>query len=294
MLSDRSSPPDLLDERDSLHVLSPHSTLPSAEPMNAVTSYPLFNLQDPSTTLLLSSVRDHPIRLNSALISDLVGSYPLINPTTEAFISPHSLLFSRDGAKFIAGSDTQLSVFDLSRPGQGPVSRFQTGSRRNRGLALSGMSMKGIVSALTVDQGSQVLAAGTYTRHVGLYDSAGQGECVGIFCVAGTEADGCIGGQGVTQVIWSPCGRYLYIVERKSDGAMIYDIRQTGQLLGWLEGRMAMTNQRLGVDVTPTANNGGHEVWAGGTDSVIRVWENPHMVEGGQKAVFQWRGHDGE
>jgi len=28
---------------------------------------------------------------------------------------------------------------------------------------------------------------------------------------------------------------------------MIYDIRKTGQLLSWLEGRKGMTSQRLGV-----------------------------------------------
>ncbi len=155
------------------------------------------------------------------------------------------------------------------------------------------MSMRGIVSALAIESGSAVLAAGTFSRNIGLYGSEGQGDCVGVFSVEGTEADELISGRGVTQVIWSPCGRYLYIVERKSDGAMIYDIRKTGQLLGWLEGRKAMTNQRLAVSIVSTTEEryDGYEVWAGGTDGRIRAWRNPHSSEGPQQPDSEWEGH---
>jgi telomerase Cajal body protein 1 len=112
-----------------------------------------------------------------------------------------------------------------------------------------------------------------------------------VFTVEGTEADKQIRGRGLTQVIWSPCGRYLYIVERKSNGVMIYDIRQTGQLVSWLEGRRALTNQRLGVDLI--AVDEGHEVWAGGTDGMVRVWKNAHQREGGVEAELEWSAHDG-
>ena len=98
----------------------------------------------------------------------------------------------------------------------------------------------------------------------------------------------------MTQVIWSPCGRYLYIVERKSEGAMIYDIRKTGQLLGWLEGRKAMTNQRLGVHIASNSRTAGQEVWAGSTDGKMRAWGNPHEGEGAQRPTFEWHGHNGD
>jgi telomerase Cajal body protein 1 len=286
-------PPDLLDERRDPHELTAYSTLPAAEPVNAVVTYPRFDLQDPSTTLILSSQRDHPIRLNSALAPQLVASYPLINPTTEAFVSPHALLFTADGSRFLAGSESLLSIFDISRPGEGPVGCLRTGRKRGSSLAVPGMSMTGILSALAIEQQSGILAAGTFNRHVGLYDSGGQGDCVGVFCVEGTEADLQIGGSGVTQVIWSPCGRYLYIVERKSEGVMIYDIRKTGQLLGWLEGRKALTNQRLGVHMSSLSGAAGQEVWAGGIDGMIRAWRNPHEGEGAQRASFELHGHNG-
>jgi WD40 repeat protein len=286
-------PQDLLDERRDPHKLTAYSTLPAAEPINALAIYPMFDLQDPCTTLVLSSQRDHPIRLNSALALPLVASYPLVNPTTESFVSPHALLFTADGSRFLAGSESLLSIFDIARPGEGPVSCFRTGRKRGSSLAVSGMNMTGILSALAIEQQSGILATGTFNRHVGVYDSGGQGDCIGVFCVEGTEADLQIGGSGVTQVIWSPCGRYLYIVERKSDGVMIYDIRKTGQLLGWLEERKALTNQRLGVHISSLSEATSQEVWAGGTDGMIRAWRNPHEGEGAQKASFELHGHHG-
>ena len=235
-------------------------------------------------------MRDHPIRLNSALTSHTVGTYPLVNPTTEAHVSPHSLLFSKRGTHFTAGSDSLVSVFDLSRPGDGPVSSVRTGMRKSGGVASSGMSMRGIVSALAVDEGSGILAAGTFTRKVGLYVAEGQGECCGVFHVHGTDADELIGGSGITQLIWSPCGRYLYIAERNSDGVLLYDIRKTGQLLSWVQGRNARTNQRLGVDLM-SDQDGNYEIWAGGVDGRIRMWRNAHQTEGVQTSDWEQMAH---
>ena len=279
-------PRDLLEDDKQPHNLMPFSSITSSEPVKAYTCYTGYNLADPSTTLVLSSQRDHPTRLSNALDGSRVASYPLINPTTEAYISPYSLLFSRAGTNFVTGSDSLISVFDVSRVGEGPTSYLPTSPKRSSG----GMGMKGIISALDIDESSDVLAAGTFSRHVGLYDSGGQGECVGVFCVQGTDADKQIGGAGITQLKWSSDGRYLYISERKSNGVMMYDIRKTGQLLGWLMGRTAVTNQRLGVDVV--ASQDSTTVWAGSSDGYIRRWLNPHEYEGAIEFDLEWRGHD--
>lgn len=258
-------------------------------------TYPFFNLTDPSTALVLSSMRDHPIRLNSALTGHMGASYPLVNPMTEVYISPHSLIFNGQGDRFIAGSDSLISVFDVSRPGQEPVSSIPTGPKRRKSIDYSGaVNMRGIVSALALDASSGVLAAGTFSRHVGLYDALGQGDCLGVFSVKGTDADACIGGGGITQVSWSPCKRYLYITERKSDGVVLYDIRKTGQLLAWLEGRNARTNQRMSVDIVLSDDQGGHEVWAGGIDGLFRMWKNAYEYEGPVSPAFEYKGHDGK
>lgn len=188
-----------------------------------------------------------------------------------------------------------LAIFDVSRPGQGPLSLFPTAPSKKASKTDSFIGMKGIVSALCIEQASNILAAGTFSRHIGLYNAAGQGECLGTFRLDGNEADHRIGGRGITQLIWSPCGRYLYVVERQSRGLMVYDIRKTGQLLSWAEGRKAETHQRLGVDLSLLSHTeGGLEIWAGGIDGNIRVWRDIHCQEGAHQPELEWHAHNGK
>ncbi|EYE96378.1 uncharacterized protein EURHEDRAFT_401465 [Aspergillus ruber CBS 135680] len=289
-------PPDLLDERASPHELSSYSTFPSAEPTYATAIYPYYSLQDPSTTLFLSSVRDHPIKLTSALAPTTMATYSLIHPTTEAFIAPHTIIYPSmlGGTHFLTGSDSLICLFDISRPGNdGPVSWMPTIPSKRKQIVGGGIGMKGIVSAMAVNPvGDGILAAGTFTRQVGLYDSNGSGQLLGTFSVAKTEANREIGGRGVTQLLWSPCGRYLYVSERKSDGVLVYDIRVTGQLLGWLRGRKAFTNQRMNMDVVPSGDGDFHEIWAGATDGFMRVWRNPTHTAGGKDPDWEWKVHN--
>lgn len=156
--------------------------------------------------------------------------------------------------------------------------------------------MKGIVSTMSISpSGDGVLAAGTFTRYIGLYASNGSGDTIATFSVEGTVADSRIGGKGITQVLWSPCGRYLFVIERKSSGILVYDIRVTGQLVGWLEGRGGMTNQRLKADIVPGDERNATEVWAGGTDGRVRVWSDPsHVTENGRQPQWEKRVHDGK
>ncbi|OKL57571.1 hypothetical protein UA08_07254 [Talaromyces atroroseus] len=289
-------PPDLLEEREKPLDIDAYSTIPSTEPVNATAIYPFFSLQDPSTALILASVRDHPIRLSSALSPQTLGTYSLVNPSTEAFISPHSILYPSHlgGSRFITGSDCLVCIFDVSRTGnEGPISRLPTIPSKRKQIVGGGVGMKGIVSALAMNPAQDgILAAGTFTRHIALYGARGSGELIGTFSVAKSEADKHIGGTGITQLLWSPCGKYLYVVERKSKGILVYDIRVTGQLLGWLEGREAISNQRMKADVISTGEDGSHEVWAGGTDGGVRMWRNPHVSVGSSEPDFTFKLHD--
>lgn len=152
---------------------------------------------------------------------------------------------------------------------------------------------------------------------MGLYDAGGMGGTVATWSIASAADEiAKIGGAGVSQVRWSPCGRYLVVVERKSRGCLIYDVRYTRELVGWAEGREAMTNQRLAVDVVPsgqrimptnregeemrnpTALDGGSaaddgaEIWAGGTDGVARVWRGVGTWEGKRAPDWEWKAHE--
>ncbi|EAW06752.1 uncharacterized protein ACLA_084470 [Aspergillus clavatus NRRL 1] len=215
---------------------------------------------------------------------------------TEAFITPHSMVYPHTlgGTHFLTGSDSLICLFDISRPGNdGPIAWMPTIPSKRKQMVGGGVGMKGIISAMAINPtGDGILAAGTFSRQVGLYGANGTGESLGTFSIAKSEADRHIGGGGITQLAWSPCGRYLYIAERKSDGVLIFDIRVTGQLLGWLEGRQALTNQRMKIDVVPIAQGDSHEIWAGGTDGCVRVWRNPTHSAGPQKCQWEWKVHD--
>jgi hypothetical protein len=160
-----------------------------------------------------------------------------------------------------------------------------------------GVGMRGIISAMSlqpmVNEEAGMLAAGTWTRWVGLYDMGGMGGTVATWSIAdAADKDAGIGGTGITQTAWSACGRYLFVIERKSRGILVYDVRVNGKLVSWLEGREAETNQRLGVDSFEAEN--GPEVWAGGRDGIVRVWESVGMTEGSQKRSWEWRAHNGK
>ncbi|EDN08455.1 conserved hypothetical protein [Histoplasma mississippiense (nom. inval.)] len=234
-------------------------------------------------------VLDHPIRLTSALYPGFSASYSLVSPTTEAFITPHSIIYPTNlsGTQFLTGSDSLICLFDVSRPGKdGPVSTLQTIPSKRKKIVGGGVGMKGIVSTMSISpSGDGVLAAGTFTRYIGLYASNGSGDTIATFSVEGTVADSRIGGKGITQVLWSPCGRYLFVIERKSSGILVYDIRVTGQLVGWLEGRGGMTNQRLKADIVPGDERNATEVWAGGTDGRPQ-WEKRVHDDPVTSAVF--------
>lgn len=278
-------PPDLLDDTYEPYELSPYSSVSSPSNIQSYALYPNFDLQDASTTVALSAAKDFSIRLMNILYSGAVhASYPLINPTTEAYISPNSLVWTRAGSHFVAGSKGLLSVFDCSYDGSGPVVQQKTALGRAERKQLgpsSTLSRGGIFTALSIS-GDGLLAAGTTNREVTIYANEGSGECVASFSVAAESVDekSIITGHGVMQLAWSPDERYLFVAERLSVGIQVYDMRNTLSRVSWLGGRRANTPQRLGISVITTAN--GCELWSGGNDGCVRMWKDP-----GQQASEQ-------
>lgn len=273
------------------HPLKPYIAHALPEPAYATTLYPFYNLTEPSTCLSLASLRNLPIRLYSCLGGGVLGSYPLVSPTTEAFIAPNSLHFglSRPN-QFFAGSNGIVALFDMSRPGEEPVDVMRTGRKRRArsgSVAIGGEAddgLRGIVSTMDTNCDG-TLAAGTFSRNVGLYGDYGHCAADAIFSIDGGEDKGSKG-SGITQVKWDESGRYLCVAERCSDGISIWDIRVTRKRLAWLQGRRAKTQQRIGIDVM----NG--EVWAGGSDGIVRVWEGLGMKEGAMERDWQFTAHD--
>lgn len=299
--------------------LKPYAQFRSADPIWAFAANPLFDLQDPSSTHVLVSRRDRYITLHNALwdvsstatsvesqtspvnIHTPLASYKLINHLNEAVTAPLSLAYSTSGTHFFAGGQNSISTFDLTDP-SGPMHTIPTiPSKRNK-LKGGGRGFKGHISSLSVSpptfpSSEGILAAGTRTRYVGLYDSLSGAE-VTHFPLPGT-IDGKklrtphlapLMGDGVSSLKWSPCARYLYVAERQSDVLLIYDVRNFSLALGYCVGRKALTKQKLGFDVWNAGTSAwdgesvAHEVWAGGIDGMVRVWKDPYLKEGAVEA----------
>lgn len=279
-------PVDLLAEgRDVAQPWLPTSSLQRPENIYSSALYPYFCLQDISTAILLSACASQPIHLHSALFPQLLASFPLIDPYTEAYITPHSLQFSRSGQSFAAGSNSLISIFDLTRPGDGPLLSLPTIPSRRSKVIGGGVGMKGIIATLD-ESHDGMLAAGTFTRWIGLYAQGGKGECIATWSLQGES------GNGVSQVLWDKAdARYLYVAERNSDEITVYDIRKTGRQVGRLLGRRATSNQRL--QIGQVLSSSGPELHAGGLDGVCQAWKAPWVVNGDKMPDWCWQAHDG-
>lgn len=330
-------PQNLLDDRDEPLTLRAQKVIPLAESTNIVASSPYFDVRYPNTDHLLVACRDHPVQLYSALppapsldetedddhvpksagaggSNTPLASYRLISPTTEAYIPIHSAVWPSPGTHFLVGGRDLIAQFDITRNGDGPSKCVPTIPSRRHIRKGNGVGMRGTVSALGAQNTAEsaytgLVAAGTWTRSVGLYDFARGGECVSTWNIAEAASSAVttnlpcssevaaehvsygntrdrptgIGGGGINQTIWSPCGRYLLINERQSTGMLIYDVRVTNKVIGFLAGRDALTHQRLDCDVFSGLESvGGFEVWAGSRGGTVKVWEGVGNTEGCQ------------
>jgi WD40 repeat protein len=284
-------PSDLLDHDETtapLHLV-PSSSFSCPSNLQSSVIYPGFELSDASTTLVLTAHASIPITLRNAhVLNHVHASYPLVDANTEEHVPARSLVFSGNGSHFVAGGEDRFAIFDVSRSGEGPMLwrplRRSKGARR-AGFGLGAAECAGIVSAMSlepstaVEGGSGLFAVGTLSRQVGLFAHGGGGDCTAGFSIALERTEQAqFRGAGVSSIQWSPCGRYLLIAERQSHVIQVYDVRNSGRRLSLLTGRNACSMQRLGVDVVPTAT--GYEVWAGGTDGVVRMWSQPGSREG--------------
>lgn len=299
--------------------LQPYARFQSSDPIWAFAANPQFDLQDASSTHVLVSRRDRYITLHNALwdvsgtatnpevqqspvdIHTPLASYKLINHLNEAVTAPLSLAYSLSGTHFFAGGQNTIAIFDLTNTDD-PIHKITTiPSKRNK-LKGGGRGFKGYISALSVSPPTSLsteglLAAGSRTRYVGIYDCISGSE-VTHFSLPGTvdgkklrnENLAHIMGDGVSSLKWSPCGRYLYVAERQSDVLLTYDVRQFSLAVGYCAGRKALTKQKMGFDVWNAGASPydvesiAHEVWAGGTDGKVRVWKDPYMKEGAVEA----------
>ncbi|KAK6531095.1 hypothetical protein TWF281_007920 [Arthrobotrys megalospora] len=293
------APPDLLTS-PSPHFLLPYSITPTPTTPFCTSLYPFFTLSDPSTTQILTSLHSQPIHLRNLLYPHITASYPLIHPTTEKYLTPYSLLWNTTGTHFLAGTDSQIHLFDVSRYNSGPLETFSTGKKRKpqksrvipntfssstiqSSTSSDDTNTRSIISSLTLHHGNNVLAAGTYSRRVLIYSSPYQdGSLTNVINLNAMKKvsrnfPGNRRGNGVTSLgFMGEDGNFLVVAERMSNVVFLYDLRYPVDAYAVLVGRRADTNQKLGVGYCASYGSGEGRlrdvVVAGGTDGVVRVW----------------------
>ncbi|KAM7198427.1 hypothetical protein V8F20_006188 [Naviculisporaceae sp. PSN 640] len=318
-------PADLL-ARDSTEPLTlrPQGTLVLAEGLGPIAPCPYFNIQDPSTQLVLTASREHPIHLYHPFQSDPasdahqrpVTSYFQVNPMTEAYTQITAMIWpstpTAPTSQFYTGStSTEISIFDISASRK-PINTIATTHKTARKQRVG---LRGAISTLSVQDpecsygygGYGLLAAGTWTRAVGLYDLNRVPGCItswGIpynlkkwpssFGSASSAETDCGTGNGITQILFSPCGQYMVVNERCTSALLVYDVRETYQLVARLIGRrlgQGNASQKLQADVYPgNTSTGGFEVWSGTGDGGLVVWEDVGLKEGDVKPTWEKKG----
>ncbi|KAM3554708.1 hypothetical protein ARSEF4850_006335 [Beauveria asiatica] len=297
--------PSNLLEADAAQTLHPQARIQLPEPTQCIASAPYFSLSNPATQTFLVGSRDHPLHLYHTFPTGSekpapLCMYKLMRHETEAYITPSSMLWPSPGTHFFCGSANRIDYFDASRPGSaGPVHTLHTIPSKRHLLKGGGVGMKGTVSALSDSPldapGGGVIAAGTWTRWMGLYDMLRVDKAVANWSIADAdmqEFGTTCGGQGIVQTRWSPCGRYLVINERHASGFLVYDIRGNGKLLSVLAGRDCQTQQRLTCDTFGSADGGpGFELWAGTESGSVKVWDQVGLHYGVVEPKWDWNAH---
>jgi WD40 repeat protein len=102
-----------------------------------------------------------------------------------------------------------------------------------------------------------LLAAGSYSAVISLFDPRTNEA---LFLLHGHKG-------GLTQLMFSPDGNFLYSGARQDDQLYCWDVRYTQQALYCCERASGSTNQRIGFDIEP----GGRYLATGGTDGRIKV-----------------------
>ncbi|CEG36745.1 Guanine nucleotide-binding protein [Plasmopara halstedii] len=195
--------------------------------------YPFMSSADPNSCIFVSTSRDQPVHLWDAYTGELRASYRAFDHMDE-LTSAHSLAFNTTGTKLFAGFDRMIRYFDLSQPSRDFQARPLSKTRRSRD------GQRGLISTLDFNPDhSQIYAAGSYAGTTCVYTEDKGEELL-------TLRDH--GGRGITQVKFSPCGRFLFTAARQDAQIHCWDIRASNEILHTFN-RVADTNLRIEFDL---------------------------------------------
>lgn len=180
---------------------------------------------------LAMTMRDHPIHLIDEF-GKVYASYRGHNHLDE-LDHTQSVAFNCLGDRLYAGGDKKIRSFDA-----GSCKEISCFSTHIKGECFG---QKGLISCLSFNPDrSACYAAGCFDGSVSIYVEDAPGSVLDIFSL----------GFGVSQTLWSPCGRFLYISGRKHDAIHCWDIRHAKKELGVMK-RQHSTQQRMTCALDP-------------------------------------------
>ncbi|KAH8968590.1 hypothetical protein BDL97_03G134500 [Sphagnum fallax] len=225
--------------------------VPEGETVYDFCWYPYMLASDAATCCFAASTRDHPVHLWDAVTGELRCTYRAYDAMDE-IAAAYSIAFNPTGSKLYCGYNKTLRVFDIARPGK-EFSQYSTLTKTKDGQT-------GIISCLAFSPGSEgLLAAGSYNRTTALYS---ENNCELLFVLHGQEG-------GVTQVMFSKDGNYLYTGGRKDSYILCWDVRNTAGIVYKLPRITADTNQRIAFDIEPC----GRHLGTGGQDGYVHIYD---------------------
>lgn len=224
--------------------------------------FPHMNSLDPDTCFLASSSRDNPVHVWDAFYGEVRASFRPYNHLDE-LTAAHCLCFSPDGSQLYCGFDKTVRVFHTERPGR---------DCEERPTLVKKQGVSGIVSCLSFSPSRALYACGSYSRGAALY-CCQDGTPVALLP---TRHQG-----GLTHLLFSPDGNYLYTGGRKDPEIVCWDLREPGKVLFSLR-RNVTTNQRIYFDLDPS----GRFLLSGDTGGLVSVWDT-HCTPYGSSEELQ-------
>ncbi|XP_013883868.1 telomerase Cajal body protein 1 [Austrofundulus limnaeus] len=225
--------------------------------------YPKMNSLEPDTCFLASSSRDNPVHVWDAFYGEVRASFRPYNHLDE-LTAAHSLCFSPDGAQLYCGFEKMVRVFYTDRPGRDCEERPTVVKKRGQ---------IGIISCFSFSPCQAVYACGSYSRCAGLY-SCQDGT---LLALLPTRHHG-----GLTHLLFSPDGNYLYTGGRKDPEILCWDLREPGKVVFSLKRNVA-TNQRIYFDLDQC----GRYLLSGDTEGVVSVWDTLTAPPDGNEELLQ-------
>ncbi|XP_034713149.1 telomerase Cajal body protein 1 isoform X2 [Etheostoma cragini] len=248
---------------DMLPEMSPVLRMAEGDTIYDYCWYPKMSSLDADTCFLASSSRDNPVHVWDAFYGEVRASFRPYNHLDE-LTAAHSLCFSPDGTQLYCGFDKTVRVFYTERPGR---------DCEERPTVVKKQGQSGIISCFGFSPCQSVYACGSYSRCAGLYSS----QDGTLLALLPTRHHG-----GLTHLLFSPDGNYLYTGGRKDPEILCWDLREPGKVVFSLK-RNVTTNQRIYFDLDLS----GRYLLSGNTEGVVSVWDTLTAPPDGNEDLLQ-------